>query len=78
MRVRELPRKAARMLRPWPGQRDRKAAISAARREKEHSQARAEHAAGIEQQIWHLTRDNHFAETIADQIIATYRKRGGH
>jgi hypothetical protein len=77
--VLELLRKAARMLRPWPGHRDRKAAISAARQEKEHSLARAEHAADVERQIRHLVRDNHFADAIADQIISTYRdRRGGH
>ena len=76
--VREVLRRVAAVLRPWPVQRDRKAAISAARQEKEHSLARAEHAAHVEQQIRHLTRDNHFAEAIADQIITTYRKRGGH
>ena len=77
MRAREVLRRAAKVLRPWPVQRDRKAAISAARQEKEHSLARAEHAAEIEQQIRHLARDNHFAAAIAEQIISTHRNRGG-
>jgi hypothetical protein len=76
--IREVLRRAAKVIRPWPVQRDRKAAVHAARQEKEHSLARAEHAAEVERQIRHLVRDNHFAEAIADQIIATYRKRGGH
>ena len=68
-RVREVLRKAAAVIRPWPGHRDRKAAISAARQEKEHSLARAERAAEVEQQIRRLARGNHFAEAITAKIL---------
>ena len=65
------------MIFPWPGSRERKAAVTAAQQEKEHSQACARQAAGIEQEIRHLARVNHFADAITDQIITTYRKRSG-
>lgn len=77
MRPREALGRLAKMIFPWPVQQDRKAAVHAARREKEHSRDRARHAAEVEQQIQRLTQGNHFAEAIADQIITTHRKRGG-
>ena len=58
---------------PWPSRRDRKAAISAARREKEHSQAAAGRAADVERQIRRMAEDNHFASLIADQIMRGQR-----
>jgi len=66
------------MIFPWPGSRERKAAVAAARQQKEHSLASAEHAAAVESQIRHLAGENHFADAITDQIISTYRARRGH
>jgi hypothetical protein len=68
-RARKAFRRLAGMIFPWPGSHERKAAVTAAQREKEHSQACAEAAADIGQQIRHLARENHFAETITAQII---------
>lgn len=62
---------------PWPGPRERQAAIRAARREKERSQAGAREAVGLEAQIWRLKRENHFAARIIDDIITGYEERGG-
>ncbi len=61
------------MLLPWPSRHERQAAIEAARREKEQSQATAAHAAVIERDIRRMMEANHFARAIAEQII-----RGRH
>jgi len=63
------------MLLPWPSRAQRKAAISAAAREKERSRAGAAQAAGIEQAIEQMTRENHFALAITRQIIARHGGR---
>ena len=61
---------------PWPGRSIRHEAIAAARGEKERSQAGARHAAAIQQQIERMTETNHFAASIAEQIIARHRGEG--
>lgn len=67
--LRKLARRVVAMLRPWPGRNERHAAIAAATAEKERSQAAADHARTLEQQIQHMAKENHFAARIAGQII---------
>ena len=57
------------MLLPWPARRQRQEAISDARREKERSQSSASHAAVIQRDIERLAERNHFAASIAGQIM---------
>ena len=57
------------MLLPWPARHERQEAVSAARAEKEQSQARAAHAAVIEQDIQRIREGNHYAAVIAEQIM---------
>lgn len=61
------------MLRPWPARGKRKAAIATARRERERSQAGASRAAQVERDIAELAYANHFAASIAADIIARHR-----
>jgi hypothetical protein len=56
------------MLLPWPSREQRQADISAARSQKEVSQAGAAHAALIERDIDRIRHENHFASLIADQF----------
>jgi hypothetical protein len=64
------------MLLPWPARRQRQEAISDARREKERSQSSARHAATIEQDIARMAERNHFASSIAEQIMQQHRGAG--
>lgn len=74
MRVmREALRKVAAVIFPWPAKHEREAAIRAARREKEHSQAGAREASAVEAQLLALASQNHFAQRIAEQIIRGVR-----
>lgn len=57
------------MILPWPAKHERDAAIAAARKEREHSEAAAGRAAVIERQIRQMAADNHFAEAVARQIF---------
>lgn len=57
------------MILPWMAKPERHAAIAAARREKEHSQATLRHAQSVERQIRQMADENHYAEKIARQII---------
>ena len=66
--LRETLRKAARRVFPWPSRHERKAAIRAARGSREHSQAQASQARGIERQILRIADDDHLAAAIVDQI----------
>ena len=54
---------------PWPGKRERRAAIGAARDEHKTSRDRAAQSRKLRQQIDRLARANHYAEAITDQII---------
>jgi hypothetical protein len=57
------------MLLPWPSRQQRQAAISAARTQKEASQAGAAHAALIERDIDRIRQENHIGAIIADQFM---------
>lgn len=70
-------RKAVAMLLPWPGAHVRKAAIGEARAQKERSRAGAAQAAAITSQIERMAADNHFAASIAEQIIARHHRGAG-
>lgn len=59
---------------PWPAKHERKQAIESARREKEISQANVAYARALENQFQRIVEENHFAESIARQIIR--RERG--
>lgn len=60
---------------PWPARSSRHAAIAAARRQKERSQAGAADADTVRRQIEALREQNHFAALIAEDIIR--RHAGG-
>jgi len=57
------------MLIPWTPRHERREAIASAAREKDEARARAAHATQIEQQILRMAEENHFAATIATQIL---------
>lgn len=69
-------RGAVTMLLPWPSRHERQAAITAARREKERSQAQAGQAEDVARQIRRMTDRNHFAELIVEQIMQNQRRGG--
>lgn len=64
---------------PWPRRHVRHAAIAAARRQKERSQAGAADAETVRRQIEELRERNHFAFLIAADIIRrnTRGEQGG-
>jgi hypothetical protein len=62
---------------PWPGRHIRHAAIAAARRQKEHSQAGAADADIVRLQIEALRKQNHFAALIAEDIIRRHTGEQG-
>ena len=68
-------RRLMSMLLPWPSRQQRQEAISDAQREKERSRSSALHAAAIEQEITRMAEVNHFAASIAEQIMR--RHTGG-
>jgi len=59
---------------PWPARADRKAAIARARGDRQQAEARAAHAARVEEQIRRITAENHFAEAIAAQLALRHGK----
>ena len=61
-------------MRPWAPKRERRAAVQAATREKERSQASAAQSRKVRQQIDRLARVNGYAQTIQDDIIRGYRQ----
>jgi hypothetical protein len=61
---------------PWPDKDSRHAAIAAARRQKERSQAGAARAEALRRQIEEMREQNHFASALTDQIIRRH-SRGG-
>jgi hypothetical protein len=61
--------RAVEVIMPWPGKHERAEAIREARRERKHAQEDAAHAKVIERQINRMLEENHFAETIARQIL---------
>lgn len=61
---------------PWPSRQLRQEAISNARREKEQSQSAAAQAAIIQRDIERIAEHNHFAASIAEQIMRHHRGRG--
>lgn len=58
---------------PWPARAQRQAAIDSARREKERSRASAAHAEVLEGQVRRMAAQNHFAASIAEQIIRHHK-----
>ncbi len=54
---------------PWPAKSSRHAAIAAARRQKERSQAGAARAEALREQIERMAAENHFASRITEDII---------
>lgn len=62
---------------PWPSKRQRKAAIRRARDQKEQSQRAAVHAGTVTTDIEALAARNHFAATIASQIIERHQRGQG-
>jgi hypothetical protein len=70
--IRKVWRKVQEMFQailPWPSRTERVAAIEAAREENQKSQNLAAHAKKIEDQIKRIARENHFADSIAQQIM---------
>lgn len=61
---------------PWPAREERRKAIEAARQEKRIAQRNAEHARRLEAQFRRIVEENHFAESIARQIMR--RETGGN
>lgn len=61
---------------PWPGRRDRQAAIRAARQERDASRAAADDAGDVEAAIRRMTAGNHWAQAIASELAAPRRRRG--
>jgi len=61
------------MLLPWSHRTERAASLHSAAAEKEHSLRNADAATKLEQQIRRLAAENHFAETLAAQIITRHR-----
>lgn len=59
---------------PWPSRRQRKAAIAAARGEKETSRHAAARADALRTAISRMAADNHFAAAIAEDIIARHQR----
>lgn len=57
---------------PWPSRRERRAAIAAARAQKAASRRAAAHADNVRAAIDRMIADNHFAQRIANQIIARH------
>lgn len=68
-----LVRRAVEAILPWPSRQHRRAAITAARGEKETSRQAADRAADLRGAIDRLAAENHFAAAIAEQIIARHR-----
>jgi len=66
-RLREVLRIAMVFIFPWPGRRERRAAVAAATEQKERSRDAADRAGKVEQQI-RLMDTDHFAAMIARQI----------
>lgn len=62
---------------PWPSKHQRKAAIRDAMNEKERSQRAAVHAGTVVADIEALAARNHFAATIAGQIIDRHQRGQG-
>ena len=62
---------------PWPAKTSRHAAIAAARAEKERSKAGAARAELLRRQIEAMRQQNHFASSLADQIIARHARGNG-
>lgn len=62
---------------PWPSRQERKESINVARSEKETAQRKAEHAKRLETQFRRIVEDNHFAESIARQIIRKENRDDG-
>lgn len=58
---------------PWPSRRERRAAIEAARGEKEASRHAAARAAQLRAAVDRMAAENHFAASIAEQVIARHR-----
>ena len=54
---------------PWPGKRERRAAIGAARDEHKNSRDRAAQSRKLRQQIDRLARANGYAQAITEEII---------
>jgi len=59
---------------PWPSRSQRRAAVDRARGEKERSLRSAAHAAAVRADITSLAARNHFASTIAADIVARHQK----
>lgn len=60
---------------PWPARHIRHAAIAAARRQKERSQASRARADALRLQIEALREQNHFASALIDEIIRRHTGR---
>lgn len=62
---------------PWPGRRQRKAAIAEAVRERDVSRQKAGQARKVSQSISDLAyNDNHWAQMVAESLGITHKKRG--
>ena len=65
--------KAIAAVLPWAPKHERRAAIDAARAEKEHSRGNAAESRQVRQQLTRLAYDNHFADSLRN----TLRQKGG-
>lgn len=62
---------------PWPGRRQRKAAIAKATRERDTSREKTRQARKVSQSISDLAyNDNHWAQMVAESLGITHKKRG--
>jgi hypothetical protein len=61
---------------PWPGRTSRHEAIASARAERRRSQAGAASARAVRADIEAMWEQNHFAATIAEDIIRRHRGQG--
>jgi hypothetical protein len=61
---------------PWPSRHQRRAAVDRARGEKEASRRSAVQANAVRDDITALAARNHFASTIAADLIERHRREG--
>lgn len=71
--LRDALRKVAAVVFPWPAKHERRAAIDAARTERERSEAAARRAGALQGQLRKIAADNHFSEAIVQQILRGHK-----
>lgn len=69
MTLREWGRSMLKLMLPWPGRHERKAAIDKAKAERERSERARIHAQKLEDQLQRIMDENHFAQKIAESLM---------